>query len=277
MLSGGPGAGQRIEVTGMHARGTNQGKPSLSVLVVDDNEVNQLYLRHLLRRMGHDPFTTGDGRETLEAVASRPFDLILMDLNLPDTDGLALTRAIRDGRGVPVNPPDIPILAITAFTSAKDRARCLEAGMNGHLGKPLRVEELEAAMERLLPASTNADAASAAAGTFDLSAFTRESRPDFAFEMLTLFLQVAEPKRTALRAALEAGDIQAAVAAAHDLAGMAGPLRADRLHETMKAVQEACQAGDLAAGRAMYVRADRELATVLGAVRAHPYLAAKGS
>ena len=262
-------------MTGMNARDPNQGKPSLSVLVVDDNEINQLYLKHLLRRMGHVPFTAGNGRETLDAVVSQPFDLILMDLNLPDMDGLSLTRAIRDGRGAPVNPPDIPILAITAFTSAKDRARCLEAGMDGHLGKPLRVEELEAAMERLLPAS--ADTAPAAAGTFDLSAFTRESRPDFASEMLTLFLQVAEPKRMALRAALESGDIQAAVAEAHDLAGMAGPLRADRLHETMKAVQEACQAGDLAAGRANYARADSELAAVLGAVRAHPYLTAKGS
>ncbi|EFL50136.1 response regulator receiver and Hpt phospho transfer protein [Solidesulfovibrio fructosivorans JJ]] len=259
----------------MRADGPDQAKSSLSVLVVDDNDINQLYMQHLLRKLGHEAVAAYDGRQALDALASQRFDIILMDVQLPDNNGLDLTRIIRDGKAGTANAPDIPILATTAFALSDDRARCLEAGMNDHLPKPLRAETLRQALEDWSRAP--AGNGSGRQAPFDLAAFTRESRREFATEMLALFLELAEPRGRALRQALEDGNLEAAVAAAHDLAGMAGPIRANRLHESMKAVQEACLTGDLDLCRAIYARADSELDAVLGAVRAHPYLLAKGA
>lgn len=274
-----PGRPKDVWENGMDVRASKQVKPSLSVLVVDDNEVNQLYMQHLLRKMGHAPVAAIDGRQALAAMDSQTFDLILMDVQLPDMDGLTLARTIRDGQTAAVNPVDIPILAITAHATDEDRLRCLEAGMNEHLAKPLRPEDLRTAMAHWVPLKTDAPTGGMPAGSkgFDLTAFTRENRPEFARRMLALFLEMAEPRGEMLRRALENGDLGAAMTAAHDLAGMAGPLRADRLHEAMKAVQEACQAGDLEAGRARSVQADSELAAVLDRVRLHPYVAPQGT
>lgn len=258
--------------------GPEQDLPSLSVLVVDDNEVNRLYMLHLLRKMGHQPTTASTGREALDAIASQSFDIILMDVQLPDIDGLAVTRMVRAGECGSANPPDVPILALTAFAQSGDRQRCLAAGMNDHLPKPVRVQDLLDAMARSMKARGSGGPADQPEDqAFDLAAFTRESRREFAKEMLALFLELAEPKRRSLEEAIRKGDIQAAVALAHDLAGMAGPLRARRLHETMKALQEACMTGNISSCRVHHALAERELAAVLTAVRAHPYLASEAT
>lgn len=258
----------------MNARGSGEGASSLSVLVVDDNEINRFYLLHALRKMGHSPVAAEDGGQAVTLFSSQPFDLVFMDVQLPDMDGLALTRIIREGRAGTRNDARIPIVALTAFTSREDRDRCRAAGMDGHLGKPVSGADIAAAIARVMAASPRqADASSQDADGFDLQAFARESNREFAEEMLSLFLELAEPKRMALARALERGDVAAAAPLAHDLAGMAGPIRATRLHEAMKAVQEACGAGSLDPCRAKHAVADRELAAVLAAVRSHPLLA----
>lgn len=252
--------------------GPDQDLSSLSVLVVDDNDVNRLYMLHLLRKFGHKPATASTGQEALDVISREPFDVILMDVQLPDMDGLAVTRLIRAGQCGPANASDIPVLALTAFAQSEDRERCLEAGMDDHLAKPVRVPELLAAVTRAVARKRGDDGRSHEPTGFDLSAFTRESRREFATEMLALFLELAEPKGKNLGEAIRRGDFEAALALAHDLAGMAGPLRAKRLHETMKALQEACMTGNLSACRAYHAMADQELSQVLCAVRAHPYL-----
>ncbi|WP_428560505.1 MAG: response regulator [Solidesulfovibrio sp. DCME] len=248
---------------------------SLSVLVVDDNEVNRLYLFHALRRMGHVAVVAEDGTRAIELFRLQPFDLVLMDIQLPDMDGLSLTRAIRGGQAGTVNRPDVPIVALTAFASRDDRNRSLAAGMNDHLSKPVSAADIAAAIQRLLgrPEAQRAAAPPPAPADFDLAGLTRESGREFVTEILQLFLELAEPKRQALIQAVSRGDIVAAAPLAHDLAGMAGPIRARQLHRAMKALQEACGAGSLEACRSGHAAADRELAAVLAAVRAHPYLA----
>ncbi len=252
--------------------------PSLSVLVVDDNEINRLYLLHALRRMGHKPVAAVDGGQALELFASETFDLVFMDVQLPDMDGLSLTRAIREGRAGAANDTRIPIVALTAFASRDDRARCLEAGMDDHLSKPVSGSDIEAALARALAEAGDSGAPEATdVPGFDLTAFTRDSEREFATEMLALFLELAEPKRLALTRAVNRGDVAAAAPLAHDLAGMAGPIRATRLHAAMKTVQEACGSGTVESCRVSHARADRELAMVLAAVRSHPYLADRHS
>ena len=126
----------------MVASGPVQVLPSLTVLVVDDNDVNQLYLQHLLRKNGHTPIPAVDGCQALAVVATHPVDCILMDIQLPDMDGMAVTKAIREGAGGAVNPPAVPILALTAYAMPSDRQRCLAAGMNAHIAKPVDADSL---------------------------------------------------------------------------------------------------------------------------------------
>jgi CheY-like chemotaxis protein/HPt (histidine-containing phosphotransfer) domain-containing protein len=249
-----------------------QGLPPLTVLVVDDNDINRMYMLHLLRKNGHTPLPAVDGQQALEIAASQTVDCILMDIQLPDMDGLTVTRAIRAGRCAPANPPQVPILALTAFAMQGDRERCLAAGMDAHVAKPVRGPDLLAALARVLgPARA---AAEPTPQHLDLSEFSRKGRQEFAAELLTLFLELAEPKGQALAAAVARDDSAAALGLAHDLAGMAGPIRAEGLGRTMRALQEACQAGDRAARRSCHALAARELAAVLAAVRVHPALTA---
>ena len=254
----------------MKASGLAQVLPSLTVLVVDDNEVNQLYMQHLLRKNGHTPIPAVDGRQALDAVAAQPVDCILMDIQLPDMDGMAVTKAIRAGAGGATNPPHVPILALTAYAMPGDRQRCLAAGMDAHVAKPVRGPDLFAAIAQALGQPRS----DAPAAVLDLSEFSQTGRQEFAAELLTLFLELAAPKGRALADAAARGDFAAAAGLAHDLAGMAGPLRAEGLGQAMRLLQEACRLGDADHCRQLAAQAGQALAAVTEAARAHPFLTA---
>jgi two-component system, sensor histidine kinase len=110
----------------------------LRILVAEDNPSNQKVLLTMLRRLGYRPEAVADGREVLQALEIRPYDLILMDVKMPEMDGLAATRMIRKLR--PGNGPKI--VAITAYGLRGDRERCLEAGMDDYISKPVKLNEL---------------------------------------------------------------------------------------------------------------------------------------
>lgn len=255
----------------MNAKACAGRQAPLHVLVVDDNELTRMHVLHVLRRQGMTVVEARDGREALELAACEVLDCILLDVQLPDMDGLAVTRAIRTGSCAPANSAAIPILALTAFATPEDRRRCLDAGMTGYLTKPVRTEDLMAAMGTISRPAP-AFAATEEAGVFDISECAKHGRPGFVGQILALFLDLAAPKGDALRAAITRRDLPAAAALAHDLAGMAGPIRAMGLHAAMKALQETCTVGDQQTCRLCHDRADRELAAVLAAVRVHPAL-----
>ena len=123
---------------------TNQ-LEGLRALVVEDNGVNQLVARELLTRMGAVVRIAGLGKTALQILAENPkgFDVVLMDIQMPEMDGYESTRAIRDQLGL----TDLPIVAMTANAMEIDRRRTREAGMVGHLSKPIDVEELVAALK----------------------------------------------------------------------------------------------------------------------------------
>jgi len=138
----------RVEPTPASARVTLPGQ-TLRVLVAEDNAVNQKVIALTLERLGHRVDTVGDGAEAIAAVARAPYDLVLMDVQMPGTDGLTATRAIRrmpSGR-------DVPIVALTANVFAEDRMRCEAAGMNDFLAKPVRHEALLTLMKKLVAGS----------------------------------------------------------------------------------------------------------------------------
>jgi CheY-like chemotaxis protein len=126
---------------------------SLAVLVAEDNEINALLIRSLLRKLGHRPTVAESGAAALDhwhAARDRgaPFDLVLMDLHMPGLDGLSAARRIRSVE-VEAHARPTPIIALTANAFAEDREACLAAGMNGFLVKPLDRERLAAALDAL--------------------------------------------------------------------------------------------------------------------------------
>ncbi len=117
------------------------------LLLAEDNQVNQTVARRMLEKLGCSVDVVANGRLALEALARGRFDAVLMDCQMPDLDGYETTRRIRLGE-VPGADPLIPIIALTAFAMPGDRLKCIEAGMNDYLSKPVRSEDLQAALVR---------------------------------------------------------------------------------------------------------------------------------
>jgi CheY-like chemotaxis protein len=126
--------------------------PGLSILLAEDNSVNQAVARRILEKYGHNVIVVENGRQAVEAFARGDVcpDLILMDVQMPEMDGFEATAAIRKRQRETLGPEDsetlgrgrIPIIAMTAHAMAGDRERCLDAGMDGYVSKPFQVEEL---------------------------------------------------------------------------------------------------------------------------------------
>ncbi|MBF0624705.1 MAG: response regulator [Magnetococcales bacterium] len=125
-------------------------RSSLAILLVEDLVNNQKLATGTLERLGHRVTVANNGREGLDWLAKRPFDLILMDLQMPELDGYATAREIRTGTTLPPDRRGIPIVAATAHAMESERRRCLEAGMNGFLRKPYRPQELKETLEPFL-------------------------------------------------------------------------------------------------------------------------------
>jgi len=120
----------------------------LNILVAEDDEISRLSIQVMLKRLGHRCVTAVNGREAVEALRRQAFDCILMDVQMPEMDGLAATKAIRSAPDLGERSR-VPIIALTAHAMAGDRERFLAAGMDDHVAKPVQREELQAALARL--------------------------------------------------------------------------------------------------------------------------------
>jgi two-component system, sensor histidine kinase len=123
---------------------------SLQILVAEDHPTNQKFIGMLLGRLGHRVTFANNGKQALECVqrASAPFDIVLMDIHMPELDGLSATRLIR---ALPGGQGQMPIIALTADVMNDAPERALQAGINEFLSKPLQKSQLQAALERWAP------------------------------------------------------------------------------------------------------------------------------
>jgi CheY-like chemotaxis protein len=123
-------------------------RKSLRILVVEDNLVNQRLATRLLEKRGYHVAVAGNGQQALLALEKERFDLILMDMQMPEMDGFEATAEIR--KREKANDRRLPIVALTAHAMKGDREKCLAAGMDGYLSKPIRPQELDAVLHRYL-------------------------------------------------------------------------------------------------------------------------------
>lgn len=236
---------------------------SPKILVVDDNSVNQKVAVGMLQRLGYSADVAASGLEAVEAASRTRYDLILMDCQMPDKDGFDAAVEIRKLRQGPqrVKGP-VPIVAMTAYAMEGDRERCLEAGMDDYIAKPVRIEDLQAVLGRWLrrrgksSAKLTAKAApsqpvSQDSGPVDASVLKTlrdiggEEEPGFLNGLIERFLLEAVPLMAALRAAVERGDQQALERTAHGLKGRCGQMGAHRLAALSEQLQECGRSGNL--------------------------------
>jgi CheY-like chemotaxis protein len=121
----------------------------MRVLLAEDNSVNQMLAMRLLQKRGHSVTVVDNGREALDALAKGSFDLVLMDVQMPEMDGIEATTALRE-REKPTGGHQ-PVVALTALVIKGDKQRCLDAGMDGYLSKPIRQQELDEILEKFSP------------------------------------------------------------------------------------------------------------------------------
>ncbi len=128
-----------------NGRGPQSDLPRLKILLAEDNLVNQRVLQEMLRNEGHDVETVANGTEAVAAVEAGQFDFVLMDINMPEMDGVEATRAIR---ALPGGVSRIPIIAVTANALRDDRDKFIDAGMDDYVSKPVSAEGLSEALDR---------------------------------------------------------------------------------------------------------------------------------
>jgi two-component system, sensor histidine kinase and response regulator len=231
----------------------------LRVLVAEDNAVNQMLIVRLLEKMGHAPVLANNGQEAVALYDARPFDVALMDVQMPIMDGLAATAAIRQREARKPDRPRLPIMALTAFAMRGDRERCLDAGMDEYLTKPIKPEELSEALSRILrdprPAPAKDQVAAAPADVTPDAAFDSAVALNYVGgdrelldELLTIFTQDAPTRLEAIRRALAAnGDATELVREAHTLKGslkVIGAMPAARLAQDLEEMARSGQRDD---------------------------------
>ncbi|HEX7828569.1 MAG TPA: response regulator, partial [Thermoanaerobaculia bacterium] len=223
------------------------------VLLVEDNSVNQVVALGQLQRLGHECVIASSGLEALDVLHQSPFDIVLMDVQMPDIDGYEATRRIRALSGPLAK---IPIVAITAHALPGEREKCLAAGMNDYLPKPVSITQLGAAIR--LWASKDSESPAAAPDVMEqddhyvldrerVSSFMAINRTQEGFleGLVKMFREDVPSRLDALRAAASSGDTDDLAFAAHALKSSCGSVGAKRMYSVATALEQAAHAGRL--------------------------------
>jgi CheY-like chemotaxis protein len=203
----------------------------LRILIVEDNRINQMVATRIIARMGHTVEIAENGQIAVEMFGAKAWDVVLMDLQMPEMDGFTATGLIRQMETQ--RHVRTPILAVTAHAMQGDRERCLAAGMDGFVSKPLTAKELAAAIRRLVPdapdetspvANRAPDEAISAAWDVETTLSRLEGDRELLAEIVGIFLREAPRQLAALRQAIEQGNAEAVTEVAHSLKGQLGYL-----------------------------------------------------
>lgn len=260
------------------------------ILIAEDNQVNQRIAAYQLLKLGYSADVVANGREALEALERAPYDVVLMDCQMPELDGYETTQEVRrregDGRRT-------VIVAMTAHSMQGDREKCLAAGMDDYISKPVRAEELQTILARWqaalkesaedVPGEALPAAAARASdatrhiepslqildltGLMQMRGMQEEGEPDIATELAELFLRDVPPRLANLRLNLAAPEHDQLAREAHALKGSATNFGAQRLAALCGALEAECQSQSPSENAALIAGIEREFELVREALR----------
>ena len=219
----------------------------LRILVADDNHINQKVTASLLKKMGHRADVVGNGKEALDAFKLVPYDAVLMDMQMPEMDGFEASLQIRLLEQQ--NGGHTPIIAITAHAMKEDRDKCLAAGMDDYISKPIDPKELKMVLERRTNLSEVAPVIAAATKTSaDVLNFAEalaqvEGDRELLCEIIKLFMAQYPKLLEETRNTLSVADWISLSNAAHTLASSAGQVGAQRAHAAAKKLEQLSRDG----------------------------------
>jgi signal transduction histidine kinase/HPt (histidine-containing phosphotransfer) domain-containing protein len=270
----------------------------LSILLCEDNAINQKVAARILKQLGYQSDIAANGREALEAIDRQHYDLIFMDMMMPEMDGLTATRAIRerqkDGAAHPNYDSRILIIAMTAHAQQADRESCIAAGMDDYLAKPIRPSDLRGVIERWAPQIHPAAAArpvaapetAAAPASQTTSAPTgeppvdmsrladlTEGSPESMRELVDMFYKQTERQFKEIEDAVRANDFAAVGHIAHSCKGASATLGMTRLAAVLLKLEKLGKSGVLTGAEGFCAEARREFKDIQSFLAGHPTLA----
>jgi CheY-like chemotaxis protein len=227
----------------------------LNILLAEDNPINQKLALTLLSQAGNQVVIANNGREAVELARQSNFDLVLMDMQMPEMGGIEATLLIREHE----SGARIPIIALTANAMQSDQQRCLEAGMDAYLSKPIQKAELF----RLIAKVTGGCSTGAVqpTGHFDYLAALERSDKDIIEIIGEEFLRGIPAYLSAIDSALNKGEIEKIQRAAHTLKGVIGNFGAKPATECARRIEQAAESGDLVTAKENFQALQTEMAT----------------
>ncbi|NLS97724.1 MAG: response regulator [Planctomycetaceae bacterium] len=241
--------------------------PPLKILLAEDSLVNQQLAVGLLTKRGHTVVVANHGREALAALETDQFDLVLMDVQMPEMDGYEATTAIRAAEAK--TGRHVPIIAMTARAMKGDRERCLEAGMDDYISKPVRARQLDETMAAVLGVrvkeSPMEDAGTARQSTVDWEEALRSVDGDRGLlaDVVDAYLTESPTLLNNVRQAVNSGVAKQVERTAHTLKGPSRSLGATRLFEHCWQLEQMGRGGNLAGAPELLARLEAEMDLVL--------------
>lgn len=272
----------------------------LRILLCDDNQINLKVALRILQQLGYKADTAKNGREAIEAMQRQPYDLVFMDVQMPEMDGHEATRVIRERqeRGDANFKPSIVVIAITASVLQGDREKCLAAGMDDYLGKPVRPEDIRLIIERWgniaakngatehkspdtaasrINLSSAAQSAPAGADSVDMGRLHdfADNDPDSLRELVTLYLSQTAGQLEQLEAALQKGDAAEVQRLAHSCAGASATCGMIRFAPLLRELEKQGHDRDLSHSADLFGKIRAEFGQIQNIL--NPHLAAQPS
>jgi two-component system sensor histidine kinase/response regulator len=254
-------------------------RPQAKVLLAEDNRVNQQIVVVMLTKRGHQVDVVEDGRAAVESVKDGDYDVVLMDIQMPEMDGLTATRRIRSMKSF----RDLPIVALTASALAEERERCEAAGMNDFVAKPFKPQELLEAVERSVRPGGRPEPLGGEEATDTEVRGPEPERPVNIHEfrttmreagieevvptMLSTYLDESPGKMEAMVEAVAARDGDRIAKAAHALKSASGTIRAEKLAELLQRLEHAGAKGEIGQAVELIGPAQQEFGLVAAYLR----------
>jgi CheY-like chemotaxis protein/HPt (histidine-containing phosphotransfer) domain-containing protein len=245
-------------------------RSALRILLAEDNAMNQKVALRLLERLGYSADVANTGLQAIEALERKPYDVVLMDVQMPELDGLDATRRIVERWPAETRPH---IVAMTANALPEDREACFAAGMNDYVAKPIRAEELAAALKRARPLSRNGDGGSDTVEQMNLDGNALKNLRDlggeeFLGEVIDAFLADAPGLLATLRSSLADGNTDELRRAAHTLKSNGATLGAEGFAELCRTLEQRAKSGELDGAADLVARIEAEYEPLEGALAA---------